>query len=340
MHIAALATLEGAPALDEIRARLELRTRTLPALRRVLHRPGPPFGPPVWIDDPAFAIEHQVLEARIAAPGCDHEVLRAAEEFVARPLDRSRPLWEIWFLTGLASGRAAVLLKLHHSVADGLAALEILGGLFDLAPDAPDPVTPSGTPRRGHRRDPPEPRRSASQPGADVPQPAARAGPAPGRRPARAGGGTHVGHAHGATVNDVILTLAAAGLREVLRDRGEPVAGVTLVASVAATVRPASEIGALGNRVGGLMVPLPVGELETADHLEAVAASTRRAKALQLPTSLEGVMVWVTSTWLARAWFRRQRLVNVFETDLPGPPTTIYLLGNRVLDLVPIAAPA
>ena len=107
MHIAALATLEGAPALDEIRARLELRTRTLPALRRVLHRPGPPFGPPVWVDDPAFAIEHHVLEARIAAPGCDHEVLRAAEEFVARPLDRSRPLWEIWFLTGLASGRAA-----------------------------------------------------------------------------------------------------------------------------------------------------------------------------------------------------------------------------------------
>ena len=88
------------------------------------------------------------------------------------------------------------------------------------------------------------------------------------------------------------------------------------------------------------MVPLPVGEVETADHLEAVAASTRRAKALQLPTSLEGVMVWVTSTWLARAWFRRQRLVNVFETDLPGPPTTIYLLGNQVLDLVPIAAPA
>ena len=55
-------------------------------------------------------------------------------------LDRWHPLWELWFLTGLSDGRVGVLLKLHHSVADGMAAVTIIGSLFDLEADAPEPV--------------------------------------------------------------------------------------------------------------------------------------------------------------------------------------------------------
>jgi hypothetical protein len=53
---------------------------------------------------------------------------------------------------------------------------------------------------------------------------------------------------------------------------------------------------------------------------------------------MEGLMTWVTNTGPARAWFRRQHLVQVLETDLPGPPTSIHLLGYRAVDLVPITA--
>ena len=62
-------------------------------------------------------------------------------------LARTRPLWELWFLTGLNDGRVGVLFKLHHAVADGNAAVGIMGLLFDPEADAPDPV-----PARGRRR--------------------------------------------------------------------------------------------------------------------------------------------------------------------------------------------
>lgn len=372
MHMAALATLEGAPRLADARARLEPRARAQPALRRVLRRPGPPFGPPLWTDEPAFAIEHHILEARVAAPGGGDEVLRAVEDLVARRLDRSRPLWELWLLTGPAPGRAAVLLKLHHSIADGLAALEVLGRLFDPTPDVPDPPV-----RAAEVRPPPDRFELLADNAARKAAACRSLGAAlahPGRlltgagamrrtfaesrgRPVRTslqgplGRGRRLAvvqvdleearafaHRRGGTVNDVILTLAAAGLRDVLSHRGEQIRGQTLYASVAATVRPVGEVGALGNRVGGLVVPLPIGDVDAGDLLQALATATRRAKATQLPANTETLMVRVTSNRLARVWFRHQHVVQVFETDLPGPRTTLYLLGNRVLELVPITA--
>lgn len=372
MHMAALATLEGAPPLAEARARLEPRARAQPALRRVLRRPGPPFGPPLWTDDPSFAIERHVLEARIAAPGGEDEVLRAVEDLVARPLDRSRPLWELWFLTGRAPGHAAALLKLHHSIADGLAAIEVLGQLFDASADAPEPSTPPAGVRPGPGRFELLADNAARKAavwhgaGAALAHPGrlvagaratrrsfadSRGGPVRTSLQGRPGRGRRlavvrvdleearaVAHRRAGTVNDVILTLAAAGLCEALRDRGERLGGLTLHASVAATVRPPGERGTLGNRVGGLVVPLPVGDLDAGDRLEAVARATRDAKARQVPTNTEALMVRVTNNRLARVWFRHQHLVQVFETDVPGPRATIYLLGNRVVDLVPVTA--
>jgi WS/DGAT/MGAT family acyltransferase len=379
MHVAALARLEAGALLDatgrlrlqEVRARLELRTRRLPALRRVLYRPGPPLGSPIWTDDGAFEIAHHVHEARLAGPGGEEEVLHCVEDLVARRLDRGRPLWEVWFLTGLASGEVGVLIELHHAVADGLAALEILGALFDLAPDTPDPpaAPPAPNPAPGGRellRDNAARRAAAcrravawlSRPkrlgaaaaAARRDLAGSRGAPATSlNRPVGRGRRLAVlrlpledvraaGHAHGATVNDVILTLAAAGLADVLRGRGEPVEGMALHASVAATLRTAADAGELGNRVGSFLLPLPVGELAEGERLEAVGARMRAARSRQAPATSEALMTWFTGTRLARAWFRRQRLVNVLETDLPGPPTAAYLLGARVLDLVPITA--
>ena len=370
MHIAALARLESALSVESARARLELRTRGVRALRRRLHRPGPPFGPQLWIDDGAFAIERHVLEARIAAPGGEREVLRAAEDLVTRRLDRSCPLWAVWFLTGLEGGRAAVLLKLHHAVADGLAALGILGALFDQSEGAEDPGTAPPDPRPAPGRGEllvdsgarklaacrrlavavSHPARVRDAPGTIRQEFAgARASPVrtslngpvgPGRRLAVVRLGLEqarsVAHAHGATVNDVILTLAAAGLRDVLRERGERVE--TLLASVAATVRPAGEAGALGNRVGALMVPLSVGDLAPADHLDAVTASTRRPNEPSSGRPQRGS--WSGSRIRGRpapgsATSTSSRCSRPTCPDRP-PPCTCS--GHRVLDLLPITA--
>jgi diacylglycerol O-acyltransferase len=111
----------------------------------VVYRPGPLAGRPLWIDDPAFTIDHHVDVAVVPPPGGEEELLRLTERLMAPLLDRSRPLWRLWFITGLATGHVAILIKLHHAVADGLAAVRLIGALLDL----PDPA--GTTPRREHR---------------------------------------------------------------------------------------------------------------------------------------------------------------------------------------------
>ena len=159
-HFGGLAVLDGDPLLDdggkvrlsEIAARLERRLTLVPQLRRRVLWPGPLGGRPVWIDDDGFAIERHVHEAVVPPPGGERELLDTAARIYERVLDRRRPLWELWFLSGMEDGRIGALLKLHHAVADGMAAVAILGSLFEVEPDAADPAPsawwPEPTPSR------------------------------------------------------------------------------------------------------------------------------------------------------------------------------------------------
>ncbi len=93
---------------------------------------------PYWVEDDHFDCSHHIK--RIALPGRgDHAVLReVAAELYARHLDRSKPLWEIWFIEGLRGGGYACLLKFHHCIADGEGALKILQVLCDPEPAPAD----------------------------------------------------------------------------------------------------------------------------------------------------------------------------------------------------------
>lgn len=155
-HFGGLTVLEGEALLDdegrlrmrEISKRLERRLPLVPELRRRLHVPGPLGGRPLWVDDPRFAIEGHVHQTAVPTPGGDSELLETAAQVAMRSLDRRRPLWELWFFTGLDEDRVAAMLKLHHSVADGMAAVTIMASLFDLDPAAPDPLPASWVPER------------------------------------------------------------------------------------------------------------------------------------------------------------------------------------------------
>jgi len=111
-----------------------------------VHFPGPLLGRPLWVDDDRFDIHQHVYQTAVDPPGGDTELLDAAVRICGGLLDRARPLWELWFLTGLTGGRVGVLLKLHHSVADGIAAVAVMASLFDTGPG-----TPSRLPSPGHR---------------------------------------------------------------------------------------------------------------------------------------------------------------------------------------------
>jgi diacylglycerol O-acyltransferase / wax synthase len=107
---------------------------------------------PYWIEDPDFDLEYHVRELALPAPGDDHQLAEQVARIHARPLDRARPLWEMYVIQGLQGGRVAVFTKIHHAAIDGVSGAEILGVLLDPSregreiPPAPAAKPPSPAP--------------------------------------------------------------------------------------------------------------------------------------------------------------------------------------------------
>jgi diacylglycerol O-acyltransferase len=146
------------------------------------------------------------------------------------------------------------------------------------------------------------------------------------------------GHAHGATVNDVLLTAVAGGLHELLVGRGEPVKGLELRVSV-----PVGAPGRARNAGGStpMVLQLPVGHLDPVSRLTRIAAVTRAAKAGR-DRHYRGVLASPLPTSLLRLgvrWLRRHggTKVNLYVTNVPGPPQPLWLAGARLRTAVPIA---
>jgi len=142
MHVGACAVFEGeAPAyldfVDEIGARLHL----VPRYRQRLAFVPLAQGRPVWVDDPHFQITYHVRHTALPRPGGEAQLKRLAGRVFSQALDRSRPLWELWLVEGLAENRFALLSKTHHALVDGVSGVDIASIMFDTAPD-PAPVAP------------------------------------------------------------------------------------------------------------------------------------------------------------------------------------------------------
>jgi WS/DGAT/MGAT family acyltransferase len=135
MHVGALAIFEGPPppytdVLDSLRERLHL----VPRYRQKLAVPPAGTGRPLWVDDPNFSIEYHVRHTALPAPGSEDQLLRLAGRIYSQQLDRSKPLWEVWMVEGLADGGFALLTKTHHALIDGIAGVDIAQVIFDLTP--------------------------------------------------------------------------------------------------------------------------------------------------------------------------------------------------------------
>jgi len=132
---------------DVFRSRLP---RLIPYRRRLAEVPFN-LHHPLWIEDPDFDLDYHIRRAAVVSPGGPKEFAELAGDINSRPLDRSRPLWELWVVEGLENGNVGVVSKVHHSTIDGVSGAEILVHLFDLEPDAPivdepDPWKPDRVP--------------------------------------------------------------------------------------------------------------------------------------------------------------------------------------------------
>ena len=149
-HVGGLAILDpsttprGALDAEDICALLAERLPLLPPFRWRLNEVPLGLDYPYWVDDSHFDLDYHVRELALPGPYSDHKLSEQVARIFSRPLDRERPLWELYLIHGLDNGNVAMLTKIHHALIDGLSGAEIMGVLLDLSPEGREPPPETG----------------------------------------------------------------------------------------------------------------------------------------------------------------------------------------------------
>ena len=325
------------PDLSALRAALAQRIQAQPALRRMIvpgrcgHR---------WTDAEPDLQHHVRL---IDVPNQPQALETFCAHLMTVPLDRRRPLWEMLVLPHARADRTAVVLRIHHALADGMAAVTIVQSLFDDPPRDPPPDSP-------RRESPPVPRRSTL----------ARA--AYGLRRVRLTlTGREVGEtlllgertdsrgvefvdadlhtledrmrARGATVNDALLTAVAAGYRAALSAAGERIPERLPISVPVALERH----GSARNQVGVMLIRVPLTIDDPDQRLRSITAQTAAEKPAARDQGTLEFMRGPTGARVLNRLARRQRLVGGFVTNVHGPDRPQRLAGAPLERIWPVA---
>jgi WS/DGAT/MGAT family acyltransferase len=409
-HVGALALFDpstapgGVVSSDDLKRVIDRRIDQLPPFRRRLVEVPLGIDHPYWVDDPDFDLDFHVRDTAVPPPGDDRRLADTVARIFARPLDRTRPLWELYLIHGIEGGKVGLLTKVHHAAVDGVSGAEILGVLFDLQPDVgPDDGQGTGGEWRSERLPsqlemlgrgllglPRQPLRALGSlpsalpalpnfPGAALvpgvpslqrlrgrgrgeqdPLVDVRASRAPKTRfNRRISAHRRFAFASlpledikalknelGIKVNDVVVALCATAVRDWLDERGE-LPDEPLVALVPASVRTDEERGTFGNKVTGMILPIPTDVADPRERLMRAHEILVRAKDQQkgLPASL----MTDVSNFLPPALFTRaSRLalevtgrlwpaLNLVVSNVPGPPVPLYCAGAKMLGHYPVS---
>lgn len=285
------------------------RIHQLPPFRQRLLQVPFGLGSPVLADDPGFRVENHVHRVVARRPGTPRELAAVVEEIAARPLDRGKPLWEMWLVDGLGDGRCAVVTKMHHCMIDGASGASQMASLLDFAPDAGSPRPPRFRPGRlpsrpalllgalAHPRDPRTLARLVRSSAAALRARVSSDGllsllPDAPRTPWSGAAGTRrrvafgsapledlkqIKNAFGVTLNDAVVAACALTLRRYLEARGA-LPAQPLSCAVPVSVKSERELREFSNKVTVMTVQLPTHLADPAAIVETVARETVAAK--------------------------------------------------------------
>jgi diacylglycerol O-acyltransferase / wax synthase len=413
-HVGALALFDpstapnGEVTSDDLARVVAGRIDQLPPFHRRLVRVPLGLDHPYWMEDPNFDLGFHIRDTAVPPPGDDRQLAETVARIFARPLDRRRPLWELYLIHGIEGGKVGMLTKVHHAAVDGVSGAEILGVLFDLEPDCPPEQEDRGQswePERrpseiemlgrgllGLTRQPMRAVRSLPDAVQALPNfPGAAMVPGiPLLQRMRAGTQNILGspterelvevrasrppktrfnakitphrrfsfgslalddikalkNELGIKVNDVVVALVASAVRDWLLERGE-LPAEPLVALVPVSVRSDEERGTFGNKVTGMILPIPTNVADPRERLMRAHQILKRAKGQTqgLPASL----MTDVSNFLPPAIFSRaSRLalevtgrvrpaLNLVVSNVPGPPIPLYCAGARMEGHFPVS---
>jgi len=349
-----------------------LRWRAIPVPLGIHH--------PVWVEDPNFKLEAHVRRATLPPPGGPKQFDALIAHIAEDLLDRSRPLWELWVVEGLqlpggGGPYLGFVVKVHHAVADGVAAVEMLRrAMLKLPADVADRVDPGpvpgkvrllvsavrahlhqlvGLPRLIEHTARALLRMESQRRGSEVQAPALFSGPRTviNRPLSRRRSFVRVELSLptireirtrlGCTVNDVVLAVVAGALRRYLLGRGERV-DEPLVAAVPATTRPPGRAG--GNHVASIYTSLRIDITDPLARLRAIQRITDNAKRRHEALGGDLLARWLEFNrrlpyrllWHSIMPRLRHPPVHVVVSNVPGPGEPLILEGARLVQVAAI----
>lgn len=315
---------------DAIRAVIPALLERVEPLRWQLLFPPLGMGRPWWIERSRIDLDYHLRRATVAPPGGDHELCAVIDDIVSVGLDRARPAWQLWYVDGLAGGRIALVLKIHHAVADGLASVRLMEAIFSSDPGEPLPAA------RGTLVDEQRPgtlkwlgmlaahnaatimrfpnvllrslrtigmirrRNREGRPGF------AEAFAAPATRfnerirterrfayvTCDMGAIRRIRSAFGVSINDVFLAICSGAIRSYLELHGElPAESLTAVVPVA--IRPPGVEVDWGNQVSTWFVSIATDVADPVERIKCLAANTSVARAIHAERDL-----WLFGDWM------------------------------------------
>ncbi len=368
-NVALLEILDRAPDWSRLCAAHERALTAIPRMRQRVTEPPFGIGAPRWVPVHRVDLDRHLQRRTLDAPGSDRQLLDLAQEFAHAPLDRDRPLWEAMLVTGLSGERAAYLVKTHHSVTDGLGAVQLLARLHSrtaeptasVAPAEAEPAGPAVTPQRppaparpsvlrsalGGLLHPQELARRVLDTGSAVVRAAVPAGAGSPLLRARGGGwrfdllevdlarlkaGTK---AAGGSVNDGFIAALLGGFRRYHERSGSPIE--TMPVAIPISLRAEDDpLG--GNRFTGVRFSAPVGDPDPASRIEAVRGfvlTARRSAAVDVVPMLAPALALLPAPLLAGASGAITAATDVQASSFPGIPYPVFIAGARITHMFP-----
>lgn len=142
LHIASVCIFDGPIPFEKFVANIDSKLHLLPRYRQIPVSPAWSLGFPTWQDDPQFDVRRHVFQVTLDSPGGEAELQAFAGNILSQLLDRKKPLWDVHVVDGLKDGRGALVWRVHHSLADGVAGTELMKLLLDPTPDCSPPPKP------------------------------------------------------------------------------------------------------------------------------------------------------------------------------------------------------
>ncbi|MHA0286262.1 WS/DGAT/MGAT family O-acyltransferase [Mycobacterium sp. C3-094] len=345
LAVGGLSILEGPmPDVDALVDGIADRIADIPRFRQVLHTHLLDLGPPEWADDPNFELSHHIRRAALPSPGDEDALDQFVGDVMGRRLDRDRPLWECWIIEGLADGKWAMLIKIHHCIADGIATMHLFSRLVD-SQQRPGYDTEIRAARQSKENESPlaqwglnpvrwvrgmgraaisATRISALAVGGAVEvtsgiirpaQTSSLNGPVSSMRRFSFGvvplsDVARICDSYGVTVNDVALAAITSSYRAALERRGETPKRTSLRTLVPVSIRSNDASARTDNRVSLMLPALPADTADPVEQLHTVHRRLSRAKgsgqreAGGVFVALSNVMPFPLTAWAVRAFTR------------------------------------